>query len=391
MEFRRILAAAALLWVGGLSPQAFAGQSKAPVAETYTVKFEIKGEPAVAQIVLFPGSPLDNPKFKEQIKKLHADHVLFIDDEEGQKRAPSAEGDLEKAKAMVQDAGVDTETVKPPKGFYKAMTSSARQIFTNPDIKPGDSSLQSGLISVFSGRLIYVAGVVAKNKMSLLAGLPIFIAQGLMTFSDNYFNLRIRSYLKDNWYKPGIRADARVATQIARGMIYKGLYLEFAKAFEPTFRAATDQWNILGNVFITTPLEVLIANTLIHAFTGTVREIESKVARVNLVLFGFGGIFNMVDQLDPGGMKIISMGAYDFKVSGALLLGYYGFALYKLRTNPEIVLKWCNQVANAVAWPFRRIGAWFKPKSAPCDNTYQKQLPAREDPPSNSDNESPAA
>lgn len=409
MEFGRMIGIALAMWAGLFSQAAFAQNNSDDIVETYNVEFRVKGEPVYVQVSLLPESPLDNPNFKQEIQELHVDHVLFVEDEPEQVRAPSAEGDFEQAKALVQEAGVDVESVTPKKGFFKAMTGSFGEIFRNKKNKPGKSDLNSALISVFTGRLSSVGMVVAKHNLSLMSGVMLFLAQGTLTFVDNYFNYPIRSYLKDNWFRPGIREEARVVTQITRGLIYKMLFLEIAKSFEPSFLTAATQSNILGNALITTPLEVLIANRMIHAFTGTPKEVVAKVAKVNMVLFGVGSALSIVDQVGPHGMKLFSIAAYDFKYSGLALLLYYGYSFYKLKNNPEKVLKWCVAVNDGAArilspittplgrvanWAdkklFKPVGGWIKARLGKCERVFQDQGTPSDNPTLNSDNEAPS-
>jgi hypothetical protein len=381
----------AILWAWTLQVSAAQAGSGAS-SEVYEIGFEYRGAPALATVTLFGGSPESNPRLMDQMQALPLDHVAYFDLEQDIDRIPnqvSPDQDPEKniIHRIQNETQIPVVEVRVPRTFVGRMVSAFKAVFGNKANMPVPSDRQYALVSMVTKSGSYVVMVLTSAKVSVVNAVLLTLAQGTVTYFDNLYNFGINKYLDSSWEPT--RKKARETIVLARRLVYKFMVNHIYKLAESPARWVTGA--VQTNIFMSTLMagvgDVMLANEMFRAY----QHDNAKLAKMNFFVTGVGSGIAAIDLVSPSYIPaLFSVGAYEFKVSGALLMAYYATLYLWVKKSPESLFRVISGLekatqtlvapaAQAVRWmvqPVRRtFQSWSQSILPDCDAIFRGMTP----------------
>ena len=320
-------------------------QEASDSVESYKIESTVKGRKVVTWVHLFARPPLQDPKFIGQIKDLKLDHVAVMGD------SPSPE--LQNFEKEVQtEAQTPVVVVNPKNGFFKRLQAAWKLSFKNPERKPGPADYRYGLVSTVGETGVFAAMVFTTPDIPIQNAVALVVAQTLLSYANNVWNNAINHFLSSSFRKIG--KNANNTTYFFRNSAYDYITSQIFKLIQNPAKFLTSgvQSAILMNTLFSGTGDVLISNQDYLAY----QHDKVRLAKMNFYTFLLSNVFGALDLMQFHWMPVLcKIGTYDFRLSGAILIGYYVTTFLALKRYPE---KFYSAVMG-LEKGLKKIGTWI--------------------------------
>lgn len=368
--FERTFTALLMLAALATSPAraiAAAGEvASEPKVESYQIQTRIGGKTVTTFIHLFPESPLENPELLQQIRTLNLDHVAFVSEAE-QQRAPGNLNDAEELRQRIEsETEVPVVQVRARKGFFARIGEMWKTSFRNPEHKPNKSELKYGIVSTVYETTMFSAMVFTTGDIPLENGLMLVGVQTMLSVVNNIYYNAVNHFISRSLKDPSKPASDR--TYFFRNLTYDWLTSQAFKVVQSAHALITwgTQSTIAMNTLMSGAGEVQLTNATYRGFEGS----RARSAKVNFYVSAFSSVLGLLDLMQHNFMPVLfEVGSYDFRLSGAILLGYYAGTVFALKKYPEQVYTVIDRLHRGLKgagnWMFKQgvnCAEAFKPK-----------------------------
>ena len=336
--------------------------------KTYQIKFKINGEDAVTVIHIFPESPLQNPTLLKKIKGLNLDHVAFFRDEADGRAPSSADEPLDKFEQKVNRLGVAAVDLSLRKNYLARL----RQVFQASFIesRPGPDARHYALITTITKLTAYsVMAITSVHQPIEVCAFLVALETGFSVFNIYRLN-SIQLFLRMS--RANVNAMVSDVIFIERKFLYTLLQNELISAVvllgTGTFSTISGQLTPVINALVSIG-EIILLNAASKAYQND----AGKMEKIILWSGAIGGALAPLDLIHASWMPVYHLTqTYDIQASTALLLGYYAYWWYQVKTKPEKVIQILSYFQNKIEVAFRSLQRpWLALKKLTCSIILQ--------------------
>jgi hypothetical protein len=341
------------------SPAPFLGSPSAMAMESVRVEHRLQGQTVYSDVHAFDESPLSSPELTSVAKSAELDHVLVVSDE----GIPVSKALTELASSMTQDTEVPVLSVKQNTGLWKKLREAWKLSFHHPDRKPDPEDYRYGIVSTIGEAGPFAILVLVDKGIDLPNALALAVAQSALAYYTNVYNHGFNHLLESNINEPGMAVRDR--TFFLRKMGYEYFTSQVFKWIQnpAQFLSASVQANVAMNTLMVGAGDSWVSNSLYRAYKGD----KVKLAKMNFYTSILSNVFGSLDLIQTAMMPVLfNVYAYEFRLSGVVLLGYYAGLNYWIQKNPEGLYRHIERVDQTL----REAGKKIKGVLADCRRLF---------------------
>lgn len=318
-------------------------------------------ESVVTDIHEFDESPLSVPasELVHKIQESGVDHVLVVADGETASDTPLSQ------LAQTIEAQTQAPTVQLSKKdpFFKRVSAAWKESFQDPARKPDPEDFQYGIVSTVGEAAPFTVMVLTAQGVDLGNALALAAAQSALAYYTNVYNNGFNHFLESSFQNPGQTVKER--TFFWRKLGYEYITSQVFKWIQDPrlFLTTGVQSNILMNTLMVGAGDVVVSNSLYKAY----KHDKVKLAKMNFYTSILSNIFGSLDLIQHALMPVLfQVSAYEFRVSGLILMGYYAGLKTWIKKNPDGLYRHVDRVDRAL----RGTVSWVKSQIADCRRIF---------------------